>query len=163
MTKVKKTNSLKKISKKYLMSLLLLLALVITGVCITYAWFLNIINVDGMDMHTGNFKYEFSGFYKDENGELKQDFTLSTEDSDLEAIQKESLKAETQASTLISPTDNGTGEIYYVVKKLPGSVDLALAVNFTVAIKDMETVGGFWYEITSVLIKCYLVMSKAPF
>ena len=150
MMKIKNTDNSKKIQKKYLVPLLLLFALIIIGVCITFAWFLNIINIDGMDMHTGNFKYEFTGFYKNANGVLQEDFTLSTENPNSEAIQKEALTATTQASTLISPLENGVGEIYYVIKKLPDSVDLALSINFIAAVQDMEEIGGFWYEIETV-------------
>ena len=101
--------SKKMLTKKMIMPLALLLTTVMALICITYAWFLNIINVDGMDMHTGNFKYEFTGFYKDSEGTLREDFSVSTEDPDSDAIQKESLKATTQASTLISPLETGTG------------------------------------------------------
>lgn len=150
MMNMKKSDITTKNHKKFFVPFLLSLLLIVLAVSITFAWFLNIINVDGMDMHTGNFKYEFSGFYKDQSGALQSDFSLSTEDADAESIEKESLKATTQASTLITPSENTIGEIYYVVKKLPGSVDLALSINFIAALQDIEEIGGFWYEIESV-------------
>lgn len=145
MTKSKRNNN-QRATLRFVTAFLLAVVLIAATV-VSFAWFRNIIQIDGADMSTGNFKYQFAGYYKNSEGTVVNDFKFSTEVEDgfTQLSKNESVTATSQGSSFVTPTNHG--EIYYVVKKLDGSIPLDVSLQIDAAIETLEQVGGFWYYI----------------
>jgi len=138
----------------------LFLVIVLLSLVGSFAWFRNILTIQGTIMNTGQIKYDFEGFYKDASGKFIQDFAYSTEDnkSGYEKISIEEVPAEpVRSSSSFSVTSEQYGEIYYVVSKLDGSVDLNVLLHINVQKGENmsslnDYIGGFWYQIETKVL-----------
>lgn len=145
MAKAKRNNNQR--STLRFVTAFLLAVMLLAATVVSFAWFRNIISIDGADMSTGNFKYQFAGYYKNSEGTVINDFKFSTEAENgfTQLSKSENVTATSQGSSLVTPTSHG--EIYYVVKKLDGSIPLDVSLQIDAAIETLEEVGGFWYYI----------------
>lgn len=146
-------------TKKLIVIISLLLVMLLLIGAMTYAWFRNIIQVQGAMMNTGKFQYEFAGYHTDNNGELKTDFANSTQ-VETDTFNKdtgegfspipttETLTASSGCSTIV--TTRSSGNLYFVVHKLENSVDLEVSIKLAAELNDLDAVGGFWYKIYEV-------------
>ena len=190
-------------SKKITAIVLSAVAIALLVTTVTFAWFRNTMEVPGVSMNTGSFEYQFVGYHKDSaSNSLIADFAYSTEDG-VTGFDKESQSGFNPISdsdvynALGTVTDTGNisgseiaigkpGEIYYVVRKLPNSIDLDVSIRLNASLSklkdfsgasdaaadasvtDPEIVGGLWYSVDNITgsqesleaIKAYIADSE---
>ena len=126
----------------------------------SFAWFRNVLTIQGATMNTGQLKYDFEGFYKNSGGERVADFAYSTEQKNgYQLIKLEERPSEPlRSNSTFSVSAGNYGEICYVVSKLDGSIDLNVLLHMNiqkgenVASLD-DFIGGFWYQIETTVIE----------
>ena len=164
--KIKKFFSSKKNTVIFISALLIL----VLATSITFAWFKNIFTVDGVEMNTGMFEYQFLGY---SGAGMTNDFKYSTNsnDSGYNYIgDTEGITAVSGITQTISSDESGV--LYYVIRKIPGSIDLDVALSFEADFAQLvkfsevldtetgsitsseesaaESIGSFWYSISSM-------------
>lgn len=162
--KIKKFFSSKKNTVIFISALLIL----VLATSITFAWFKNIFTVDGVEMNTGMFEYQFLGY---SGAGMTNNFKYSTNSSDsgFKYIgDVEGITAASDTSQIISSSEPGV--LYYVVRKTAGSIDLDVSLSFEADFSQLvrfsevivdnnatgttdsatESIGSFWYSISSM-------------
>lgn len=162
--KIKKFFSSKKNTAIFISALLIL----VLATSITFAWFKNIFTVDGVEMNTGMFEYQFLGY---SGAGMTNNFKYSTNSSDsgFKYIgDVEGITAASDVSQIISSSEPGV--LYYVVRKTAGSIDLDVSLSFEADFSQLvrfsevivdnnatgttdsatESIGSFWYSISSM-------------
>lgn len=154
-----KTNAKRKGSLFFGIILPLSLVILILLSVGSFAWFRNVLTIQGATMNTGQLKYDFEGFYKDNDGNHVADFAYSTEAKNgYTLITLDERPAEPlRSNSTFSVTAKDYGEIYYVVSKLEGSIDLNVLLHVNIQKGDNvvsldDFIGGFWYQIETVVI-----------
>jgi len=139
----------------------------------TFAWFKNIFSVQGVEMNTGMFEYQFLGY---SSADMTPDFKYSTnsQDSGFKYIgDVEGVTATRDVTNMQQISSEEPGVLYYVVRKTEGSIDLDVALKFDADFSKLvrfsevltgdesgstnlstesatESLGSFWYSISSV-------------
>ena len=151
-----KTRAKKLPSKKIICISAFMLGIIMLVLGVTYAWFRNTIDLSGINMKTGTFKYQFAVYSADAttetvtggNGEsttrkkLNRVEAYSTEAKDgdnsgFKPMPDGSALIVTSVKTDITVTNQDKGEIFFVVKKLQGSVNLDVSISLESALDDL--------------------------
>lgn len=150
-----KTRAKKLPSKRIICISAFMLGIVMLALGVTYAWFRNTIDLSGINMQTGTFKYQFAVYSADSETETIQKDGQEITRKKLNNVDAYSTEAKqndnsgfkpipdgkglvvTSVKTDIKVSTNEKGEIFFVVKKLPGSVDLDVSISLEAALDDL--------------------------
>ena len=161
--------------RSIIISALLLLLVLLVSVA-SFAWFRHKIAMNGVDISTGRVAYRFIGYqiYETENSStVKKNFAYSTDANDYEnnmfdfetqngyypiGVDKNGNTEIAQSpvsgvSSIVSDGESPNvtmekdGVFYYIVERLPDSVDLDISLTFNPQIENLRVAGGFWYNV----------------